>query len=357
MADVAQILGVGGGGGGNDTNAGSIHHDIGGKGGGDGGQQRQQRAQSPPAFPPSHQPSRAVKMQGVSREVLDLLGAKRHGTATAELPPAVPTKMLASTHRSAVEAHSGGKNVVKVGNKWIATNKSARKWAWAPFTSSSRTDGLVLYHWVRAGVEYPDYPYARFDIHLDPVAYSDEEYQIYLRSDTWTKSETDVLMELVRKFELRWAVVHDRWLSWFDDNGPEKKQRKVEDLQHRYYSVAAILTQSRISQEAALEAKSLENAATAATSAAAAPINQPTMNEPLSTTSTAPQAPPPNDNDAQRTALLLETAAARALASADPQHQPLILNLGSGTSNKVFDLNHERERRAQLEALWNRTKE
>ena len=42
---------------------------------------------------------------------------------------------------------------------------------------------------------------------------------------------------------------------------------------------------------------------------------------------------------------LLETAAARALARAERQHQPFIPHIGSGTSNKmVFDLAKEQER-------------
>ena len=317
MTDVAQILGVGNP---SDNNNHSAAADGAAK-------------NNPPAH---HQPSRAMmKMQSVSREVLDLLSGKKQDRRTAELPPAVPTRVVGQV--------GDGKSVVKVGSKWISTQKPARPWTWASFTSSSRTDGLALNHWVRANVEYPDYPYARFDIHLDPVVYSDDEYQAYLTSDDWTRSETDLLMELARRYELRWSVIHDRWLEAFYDGsigtgeaagGASKQEewsrRRVEDLQHRYYSVAALLTQSRISQEAAVEVKLLESA-----------------------------PPNPNETDPRRASdqRLLETAAARALAASDPQHQPLIHNLGSGSSNKVFDLNRERERRSQMEALWNRTKQ
>jgi DNA methyltransferase 1-associated protein 1 len=276
----------------------------------------------PPPLPPNHQPNRANKLQGVSREVLDILSGKSQDARTVELPTIVPTRLI-------------GPKSVKVGTKWISSSKPCRPWAWTPFTSSARTDGLLLNHWVRANVEYPDYPYARFDIHLDPIVYSDDEYQTYLKSDDWTRSETDLLMELARRFELRWAVVHDRWIETFYDQATEAQHRcqsrRVEDLQHRYYSVAALLTQSRISQEAAVEAKMLESA-------------------------TPPNA---NNPDPRRSAdqLLLETAAARALASSDPQHQPLMHTVGSGSSNKVFHLERERERREQMEGLWNRTKQ
>lgn len=203
---------------------------------------------------------------------------------------------------------------IKIGNKQINPHKPARKWTWAPFTSSSRPDGLVLNHWVRANVEYPDYPYARFDIHLDPVQYTPEEYKAWLTSQDWSQSETDALMECARTYELRWPVIHDRWCAICPP-------RPVEDLQHRFYTVAAKLLQRRISHEAAVETNALE-----------------------ATASDDPR-------------LLLETAAARSLASSDAQHQPLMQHLGTGTSNKVFDLEYEKERRAYWEALWKRTRE
>jgi hypothetical protein len=89
---------------------------------------------------------------GLSREVIDLLSAKVPG----ELPPIIPTNMTAA---AAASKASSTQNMVKVGNKLISSEKKARRWAWAPFSSSSRTDGLLLHHWVRSNVEYPDYPY------------------------------------------------------------------------------------------------------------------------------------------------------------------------------------------------------
>jgi hypothetical protein len=90
---------------------------------------------------------------GLSREVIDLLSAKVPG----ELPPIIPTNMTAAA--AAASKASSTQNMVKVGNKLISSEKKARRWAWAPFSSSSRTDGLLLHHWVRSNVEYPDYPY------------------------------------------------------------------------------------------------------------------------------------------------------------------------------------------------------
>jgi DNA methyltransferase 1-associated protein 1 len=45
------------------------------------------------------------------------------------------------------------------------------------------------------------------------------------------------------------------------------------------------------------------------------------------------------------------------LATSGKQNQPLISHIGSGTTNKMFDVAHERERRHHLDRLWNRSKE
>ena len=251
--------------------------------------------------------------------------------------------------------------VVKVGNKWIASAKLARPWVWAPFASSSRTDGLLLHHWVRANVEYPDYPFSRFDIHMDPVTYEEannnsdsDYYQQHLQCPEWSKSETDLLLKMAQTYELRWPVIYDRWMEQFgyhydasstnkqgNDNIPPN--RKLENLQHRYYSVAATLLQLRISAEAAAEAQQLASQTAAMSNSSHKPGENATTNE---------------SSERQRAAdaLLIETAAARALATMAPAHQPVIHHHGSGTSNKLaFDLAYERERRAHMEALWRRT--
>lgn len=261
----------------------------------------------PPPPPPSHHPSRAMKMTSMSRETLDLMSGNQD-PQSASLPPMVPK--------------------VKEKKKWISANKPAKKWKWAPFASSARTDGALFRHWVRDGIEYPDYPYARFDVHLDPVTYTLEEYNRFLQNDEWTKSETDKLMDLARVYELRWAVIYDRWC----DSYPP---RKIEELEHRYYSIAATLLQQRVAREAASEVAALSSSA---------PVIDPSL--------------PAEEQKAIQDHFLMETAAARALASAQPQHQPLMANISTGSSNKnSFDLAKERERRAHLEVIWHRTKE
>ena len=273
-------------------------------------------------------------MTGISKDVMQILGGKQDRRSAA-LPPIVPTFPIKATGKksssgAATSSESDAATTnkpetkVKVGNRVISSSKPARKWVWAPFTSSARPDGAKFRHWVRAGVEYPDYPYARFDIHLDAVSYTDQEYQRYLQHKTWTKSETDKLMELVRRLELRWAVIHDRWCDYADQTDTAGL-RKIEDLQHRYYTVAATLLQVRIAKEASSEVAALSSA-----------------------------TPDPEHAETH----MMDTAAARAIATAEHPHQPLIANIATGTTNKeIFDLQREKQRRAYLEVLWNRTKE
>jgi DNA methyltransferase 1-associated protein 1 len=278
----------------------------------------------PPPLSNVHQPSRAMKLSGMPSKVVQLLSGKQDSYSAA-LPPIVPT----FTEYSENAGREKNEASVKVGNRWISSSKPSRKWTWAPFVSSSRTDGAMFRHWVRSNVEYTDYPYAKFDIHLDAVTYTDDEYKRLLESESWTKSETDKLMEIARKYELRWAVIHDRWVEYcHSQESDSPAHRKIEELQHRYYSVAAMLAQSRLAQEAAAEAQELST--------------------------TIPPTSGTLDDATEN--LLMETAAAKAIATAMPQNQPLVTNLGTGSSNKMFDLDHERERRARLDELWNRSK-
>lgn len=179
---------------------------------------------------------------------------------------------------------------------------------WKEFTSSARTDGLKLSHWSREDREKEhgtDYYFARYNKAIEVVTYDDEvrltqscssswenersttrilacrscgglrrtikrwrtlpvglfsltlshvyigcvnpraeppqEYQRVVEcmdtgADIWSRKETDHLMELAARFDLRFVVMHDRW---------DLPQRSVEQLKHRYYSVARALLLSR----------------------------------------------------------------------------------------------------------------
>lgn len=146
-----------------------------------------------------------VKPKGMSRELFALMG--KDGIA----PAMQPAKNMGKAFKS----------------KWTSALKG--KWVFSEYANSARLDKVKFKHWMKADVDYQDYTYAKFSVRAEPVMYTDEEYDELLHSSTWTRSETDHLMFLSHKFDLRWPVIVDRYSP--------KPPRTLEDLQARYYLV------------------------------------------------------------------------------------------------------------------------
>uniref|UniRef100_A0A8C8GLJ5 DNA methyltransferase 1-associated protein 1 n=1 Tax=Oncorhynchus tshawytscha TaxID=74940 RepID=A0A8C8GLJ5_ONCTS len=117
--------------------------------------------------------------------------------------------------------------------------KRVRPWKWMPFTNPARRDGAVFHHWRRMAEEGKDYPFARFNKAVQVPVYSEQEYQMYLHDDGWTKAETDHLFDLCKRFDLRFIVVHDRY------DHQQYRKRSTEDLKERYYNICGKLTKVR----------------------------------------------------------------------------------------------------------------
>ncbi|CAG5864587.1 unnamed protein product [Menidia menidia] len=117
--------------------------------------------------------------------------------------------------------------------------KKVRPWKWTPFTNPARRDGAIFHHWRRVAEEGKDYPFARFNKTVQVPVYSEQEYQMYLHDDGWTKAETDHLFDLCKRFDLRFVVVHDRY------DYQQYRKRSVEDLKERYYSICGKLAKVR----------------------------------------------------------------------------------------------------------------
>ncbi|CAM9542712.1 unnamed protein product [Ectocarpus sp. 4 AP-2014] len=158
---------------------------------------------------------KAGKPQGVSREVYALLGSEG-------LPPEGPVS---------------NPSLVKDGSQQdpASSKQPCSKWKWVPFTSSARSDGATFEHWQKESDEKDsgDYAYARYNVKVDidnHLRYSDEEYKQHLTEASWTKLETDHLVAMALKFDLRWPVIKDRYKCTPD--------RPVQELQQRFYDVA-----------------------------------------------------------------------------------------------------------------------
>lgn len=80
------------------------------------------------------------------------------------------------------------------------------QWEWKSFTSSARPD-LELKHWQKKGVQWEDYPFAKFNKRLKLLAYSDAEYESLLESPEWSRQKTDELMAMVQQFDMNFLVI------------------------------------------------------------------------------------------------------------------------------------------------------
>ncbi|KAJ8346157.1 hypothetical protein SKAU_G00303500 [Synaphobranchus kaupii] len=156
--------------------------------------------------------------QGMPREVYALLYSDKK-----DAPPLLPSDTTQG-YRTA-KAKLGCKKV--------------RPWKWMPFTNSARRDGVVLYHWRLLTEEGKDYAWSKYNKTVQVPVYSEQEYQQHLNDDGWTKSETDHLLDLAQRFDLRFIVIHDRY------DHQQYRKRSVEDLKERYYSVCAKLAKLR----------------------------------------------------------------------------------------------------------------
>eukprot|EP01041_Mallomonas_annulata_P010328 gene10328-21553_t len=164
--------------------------------------------------PKSGKSSKKSKPKGMNRELFSLMGVDG-------IAPAVVT-------------NKGGGPAFKT--KRLSALQG--KWIWAPFRNSARSDDQIFYHWVKADMQQMDYSYAKFNIKIDRITYTEQEYEKCLHDSLWTRSETDHLMHICHKYDLRWPVIVDRY-----DAIPS---RTVEDLQARYYGIISRLKTFRL---------------------------------------------------------------------------------------------------------------
>ncbi|TYZ66374.1 hypothetical protein PybrP1_011478 [[Pythium] brassicae (nom. inval.)] len=165
-------------------------------------------------------------------------------------------ELLESTHRAS-HALLPGLNTLSLQQKWRQRRAiPAVKWQRKPFRNPARAGlageseaaGLTLSHWMKAHAEPTDYVFARFNIACDVTRYSAEEYEHAVAphkdpNAVWTREETDALLALCARYDLRWVVVADRYNA-----SPAAKTttpRSVEDLKYRYYEVTRLLGEYR----------------------------------------------------------------------------------------------------------------
>jgi DNA methyltransferase 1-associated protein 1 len=183
------------------------------------------------------------KPKGMSREAYSLL---------TETHPLMPSQLMGE-----IEAEEGKKK--DVGKKKFRGKIS---YEWRPFANPSRKDDLQLHHWVKCytntanntktiPAEQDGYPFAKYNKRPNVLKYNDEEWRSLIETDTdWTKAETDYLLQLVETLDMRWFAIADRY-EYIDDKG-NQKERSVDDIKGRYYSVARQLMIGREGGTAAI---------------------------------------------------------------------------------------------------------
>ncbi|GBB87898.1 hypothetical protein RclHR1_01440013 [Rhizophagus clarus] len=117
-------------------------------------------------------------------------------------------------------------------------HKTVGKWISTKYINPARNDDLMLSHWVKENTEEEAINFAEYNKTVDVLEYTEEEYEKYLKDRDWDKDETDYLFDLCRKYDIRWTIIHDRY-DWKDKN------RTMEDLRDRYYSVNKKILQVR----------------------------------------------------------------------------------------------------------------
>ncbi|CAH8596563.1 unnamed protein product [Dicrocoelium dendriticum] len=171
---------------------------------------------------PKNQHAPPKRPGNVPREVWGL-----HSTLSNDLPPLIPTDDSVKYRQP--------KAVIGVGR--------VRRWQWTPFTNPAREDGLLLYHWRRekpSSEPEQEYPFARYNKHVTVPEYTSSEYESLLQDPKWSESKTAHLMDLARRFDLRFIHMRDRWDSERFPGRPS-----VEDLKERYYFILETLDKVR----------------------------------------------------------------------------------------------------------------
>ncbi|KAL4428350.1 hypothetical protein ABPG75_002439 [Micractinium tetrahymenae] len=173
-----------------------------------------------------------VKPKGMSREAFALLSASH---------PLMPSQLMGDIRKK--EGVAGLKEKARRDPRGVVT------FEWRKFKNPARGDGLELEHWVKCfrdaqgrvtPAESGEYSFAKYNKKPPIPRYNDEEYKALVKKEPgWSREETDYLLDLAQRYELRFVVIADRY------EFPGAPERSIEDLKARYYSVARQLLVGR----------------------------------------------------------------------------------------------------------------
>lgn len=171
----------------------------------------------------------SIKRKGMNRELSQLLGNNNNQIQDLPLMPS---------------------------RKLILSKYPSRKWKNKKIKNSARDSlgykSLSISHWERVEPdeeeeeeEGRDYRFAKFNVDCKTFKYTDEEYELHLKSSDWSKEETDILFDLIDLYGLRFPVIIDYWRGLVEKEkekgGDFIKERSIEDLKERYYNISPVL--------------------------------------------------------------------------------------------------------------------
>mmetsp|Transcript_29148 Transcript_29148/g.74368 ORF Transcript_29148/g.74368 Transcript_29148/m.74368 type:complete len:433 (-) Transcript_29148:246-1544(-) len=191
---------------------------------------------------PKPKKAKIERPKGMSREAFALLG-DQHPIISSQLA-------------------EKGKKDLKAKPK--PSTKGVVVWNFKGFRNSARDDGLELKRWtkaykdaagrVRDADDSNDYSFAKFNKKIQLARYNDEEYDSLVKSlhssHEWSREETDYLLTMCERFDLRFNVIADRYEYVPSSHKVHAHPRTLDDLKERYYAVARALFIGREGGEA-----------------------------------------------------------------------------------------------------------
>lgn len=115
-------------------------------------------------------------------------------------------------------------------NRINFAQRKVRSWKWMSF-NPGRKDSFTLNHWRRVQDEGKPYPFAEFGKTLQLPSITTAVYQEKLQCEDWTREESEYLLQLCNRFDLRFPVIVDRW------DRTRFRARTIEDVKKRYYDI------------------------------------------------------------------------------------------------------------------------
>lgn len=190
------------------------------------------------------------RMQGVTREVQALMGDSVPPIAIVEQKqykskPSISQKLFRPRHWEERQYHHGGRDDGLLLQHWKrSVPRATRPQAVSTPTDIEMTDAEKESAEAPEMQFEPEFPMEKWNIPSRIPTYTDEQYENTLKTEDWTREETDYLMTLCRDFNLRFILIADRYDPQDIKGEGPYPDRSMEAVKQRYYAIAAKMMES-----------------------------------------------------------------------------------------------------------------